>query len=204
MDLSDIGQQFGLTPVQTKAAFEALAPVVAAGLQRNGNAGGGLTDIIESMTKGQSAGTGALTKHGNDVLGEIFKTKDVSRGVADEVSASTGIGPAILKKMLPIIASIVMAQLAKQMSSGGSSGGGGLGDILGQVLGGGKQSQGNSGGGGLGDILGQILGGAAGGQSGGGDLGDILGQVLGGAGGGQATKAGGSLLDGVEKALRNR
>jgi hypothetical protein len=181
MDLSDIGQQFGLTPAQTKAAFEALAPVVAAGLQRNGNAGGGLTDIIDAMTRGQSGGTGELTKHGNDVLGEIFKSKDVSRGVADEVSATTGIGPAILKKLLPIIASIVMAQLAKQMTSGGSSGGGGLGDILGQ-----------------------ILGGAGGGQSGGGDLGDILGQVLGGAGGGEATRAGGSLLDSVEKALRNR
>jgi hypothetical protein len=204
MDLSDIGQQFGLTPAQTKAAFEALAPVVAAGLQRNGNAGGGLTDIIDAMTRGQSGGTGALTKHGNDVLGEIFKSKDVSRGVADEVSATTGIGPAILKKLLPIIASIVMAQLAKQMTSGGSSGGGGLGDILGQVLGGGQQPQGSSGGGGLGDILGQVLGGAGGGQSGGGDLGDILGQVLGGAGGGEATRAGGSLLDSVEKALRNR
>ena len=206
MDLSAIGQQFGLTPEQTKAAFDALAPVVAAGMQRNGDAGGGLSDIIESMTKSQSGGTGALTKHGNDVLGEIFKTKDVSRGVADEVSATTGIGPAILKKMLPVIASIVMAQIAKQMTSGGSSGGGGLGDILGQVLGGaggGQQTQSNSGGG-LGDILGQILGGAAGGKSsGGGDLGDILGQVLGGAGGSH-TSAGGSLLDSVEKALRNK
>ena len=205
MDLSAIGQQFGLTPEQTKAAFDALAPVVAAGMQRNGNAGGGLSDIIEAMTKSQSGGTSALTKHGNDVLGEIFKTKDVSRGVADEVSATTGIGPAILKKMLPVIASIVMAQIAKQMTSGGSSGDGGLGDILGQVLGGGagQPTQTNSGGG-FGDILGQILGGAAGGQSsGGGDLGDILGQVLGGAGGGQ-TSAGGSLLDSVEKALRNK
>ena len=183
MDLSEIGQQFGLSPAQTKAAFDALAPVVAAGLQRNGNAGGGLTDIIDAMTKGQSGSTGDLTKHGNDVLGEIFKTKDVSRGVADEVSNSTGIGSAVLKKLLPIIASMVMAQLAKQMTTGGSSAGSG---------------------GGLGDILGQILGGAAGGQSGGGGLGDILGQVLGGGQGNKATLAGNSLLEGVEQSLRKR
>jgi hypothetical protein len=210
MDLTEIGQQFGLTPEQTKAAFDALAPVVAAGVQRNGNAGGGLGDIIDSMARNQSGGSDALTKHGNDVLGEIFKTKDVSRGVADQVSASTGIGSAVLKKMLPIIASIVMAQIARQMAggAGASTGGGGLGDILGQILGGGagQQPQPNTGSGGLGDILGQILGGAAGGAapSQGGGLGDILGQILGGSGGTQATSAGGNLLDSVEKALRNR
>ncbi len=201
MDLTHIAKQFGLTEEQTRAAFEGLAPVVAAGMQRKGDAGGGgLADIIASMTRSPSASTDTLTKHGNDTLGEIFGSKDVSRGVADQVSASTGIGASVLKKMLPVIASIVMAQLAKQMTSGGnSSGGGGLGDILGQVLGGGSQgqSQANTGGGGLGDILGQVLGG---GQSGGGGLGDILGQVL---GGGQ-TRAGGSLLDSVERSLRNK
>jgi hypothetical protein len=185
MDITEIGKQFGLTPEQTKAAFDALAPVVAAGLQRNGNAGGGLGEILGQLTKSQSSGSDVLTKHGNDVLGEIFKSKDVSRGVADEVSATTGIGANILKKMLPIIASIVMAQIAKQMTSGGST----------------------SGGGGLGDILGQILGGAGGQQQGGG-LGDILGQILGGGGGASqlssSGNAGNVLLNSVEKSLRNK
>jgi hypothetical protein len=189
MDLTEIGRELGLTPEQTKAAFDALAPVVAAGLQRNGNAGGGLGEIIDAMTKSQPSGSGALTKHGNDVLGEIFKSKDVSRGVADKASATTGIGSAVLKKMLPIIASIVMAQLAKQVTSGGtaSGGGGGLGDILGQILGGAAGTAGKGGGGGLGDILGQILGGATGGN-----------QLSG------STNQGNALLDSVEKALRNR
>ena len=200
MDLSIIGRQFGLNEQQTKAAFDALAPVVAAGLQRNGNAGGGLGNILDSLSKSGTGSTDTLTKHGNDVLGEIFKSKDVSRGVANQVSAETGIGAAVLKKMLPVIASIVMAQLATQMTSGNSSQGGDLGDILGRILG--RAADGQSSGG-LGDILGQVLGGAGSGQSGG-RLGDILGQVLGGAGGNQATSAGGSLLDSVEKALRQR
>ena len=204
MDLAEIGRQFGLTPEQTQAAFDQLAPVVAAGMQRNGSAGG-LGGIIASMTKSQPSSTDALTKHGNDVLGEVFGSKEVSRGVADHVSQSTGIGSAVLKKMLPIIASMVMAQIARSMTSnaGASTGGGGLGDILGQVLGGGAGQQPQAQGGGLGDILGQILGGGAGGQSSGGGLDDILGQVLGGSGGGQ-TSAGGSLLDSVERSLRNR
>ncbi len=141
MDLSEIGRQFGLDEAQTRAAVEALTPVVAAGMRRNGGAGGGLNDIIKSITQGGAPEeTGAATSQGNDILGQIFGSKEVSRGVANELSATSGIGSSILKKMLPIIASIVMAQVAKQMGSRGGSAGGGLGDILGDILGGGGSS----------------------------------------------------------------
>jgi hypothetical protein len=52
MDLSEIGRQFGLNEEQTRAAVEALTPVVAAGMRRNGGTGGGLNDIIKSITQG--------------------------------------------------------------------------------------------------------------------------------------------------------
>ena len=118
MDLSEIGRQFGLDEAQTRAAVEALTPVVAAGMRRNGGPGGGLNDIIKSITQGGAPEeTDAATSQGNDILGEIFGSKEVSRGVANELSATSGIGASILKKMLPIIASIVMAQVAKQMGS---------------------------------------------------------------------------------------
>ncbi len=171
MDLSEIGRQFGLNEAQTRAAVEALTPVVAAGMRRSGGAGGGLNDIIRSITQGGAPEeTDAATSQGNDILGEIFGSKEVSRGVANELSASSGIGASILKKMLPIIASIVMAQVAKQMGSRGGSSGGGLGDILGDILGGGGGSapqprqtapQPKSTGG-IEDILKDILGGGGG------------------------------------------
>ena len=87
--------------------------------------------------------------------------------MANELSASSGIGASILKKMLPIIASIVMAQVAKQMGSRGGSSGGGLGDILGDILGGGSAPQPRQTApqpkstGGIEDILKDILGGGA-------------------------------------------
>ena len=170
MDLSEIGRQFGLNEEQTRAAVEALTPVVAAGMRRNGGAGGGLNVIIKSITQGGAPEeTGAATSQGNDILGQIFGSKDVSRGVANELSATSGIGSSILKKMLPIIASIVMAQVAKQMGSRGGSAGGGLGDILGDILGGGSSAprprqtapQPKSTGG-IEDILKDILGGGGG------------------------------------------
>jgi hypothetical protein len=191
MNYSDIGRQFGLNEQQTQAAFEALSPVIAAGMRRNASTGG-LSEIIEAMQRGGGGGASA-TDFGNVVLGEVFGSKDVSRGVAQQLSAQSGIGAAVLKQLLPIVASIVMGQVAKK-ALGGGGGGGGLADILGGILGGGARPaprQANPGGGGLGDILGEILGGGAGrqaqqaprGQTGP-SLEDILGDIMGGTGGG--------------------
>jgi hypothetical protein len=187
MDLSAIGQQFGLTEEQTRAAFDALTPVVASGMRRSAQSETGLQDILNAALNGNHSGD---TASGNDVLGQIFGSKDVSRG-AQQLSATSGIGAAVLKQLLPIVASIVMGQVAKKMGGGGtSSGGGGLGDILGDILGGGQQQQQQpapqSGGGGLGDILKDILGGGgaapqqapSSGQ--GGSLEDMLKDILGG------------------------
>jgi hypothetical protein len=208
MDLSAIGQQFGLTEEQTRAAFDALTPVVASGMRRSAQSETGLQDILNSALNGNHSGD---TASGNDVLGQIFGSKDVSRGVAQQLSATSGIGAAVLKQLLPIVASIVMGQVAKKMGGGGtSSGGGGLGDILGDILGGGQQpqqrQQPQSGGGGLGDILGDILGGGQqqSGGAGGGGLGDILKDVLGGGAQQQqapSSQGGGSLEDMLKEIL---
>lgn len=202
MDLSTIGRQFGLSDEQTRSALDALVPVVAAGVRRNAQTPDGLQDIFRSVLTG-GAGNGLdddneiaferAKPRGDDILGKAFGSKDVSREVAQQLSATSGIGAAVLKKLMPIVASIVMAQVAKRMGAGNSSGGGGLGDILGDILGGGqKQQQAPTGGsgGGLGDILKDILGGgqaapaprqpAPSGQGSGNPLEDILGDILGG------------------------
>lgn len=196
MDLSTIGRQYGLDPAQTEAAVAALAPVVAAGFKRSG--GDGLGSIFAALQQDEQRGQIASpTDAGNVVLSQIFGSKDVSRGVAQQLSASSGISSAVLKQLLPVVAAYVMSQMmGGRGAAGASSPGGGLGDILGQVLGGGaapRTAQAPAQGGGLGDILGNILGGAGASPSatGGGGLGDILGQVLGGASGGKAAPGGG-------------
>jgi hypothetical protein len=105
----------------------------------------------------------------------------------------SGLGESILKKMLPVIATMVMGALAKRMMGGGSragASGGGLGDILKNIFGGGAaedtapapRPQAPSGGGGLDDILKDILGGggaqmpSGGGQ---GNLDDLLKEIFG-------------------------
>ncbi len=195
MDLAAIGRQFGLDEQQTQAAFDALAPVVAAGLRRNTQSDDGLAGLLGALSGGGNARYAEdpslalqpdTVNDGNAILGHIFGSKDVSRGVAQQLSASSGIGESVLKKLLPIVAAMVMGQIARKTFGGGASGGGGgLADILGGMLGGGASRTTGSGGG-LGDILGEMLGGGQSsapqprGGSGGGGLGDILGDLLGG------------------------
>ncbi|MCX7348702.1 MAG: DUF937 domain-containing protein, partial [Alphaproteobacteria bacterium] len=167
MNLSAIGQQYGLDPAQTEAAVAALAPVIAAGMRRNASSDAGLGSIMEALQQGQQSGQmGSTSDAGNVVLSQIFGLKDVSRGVADQLSASSGISSSILKKLLPVIAAYIMSQMMSGQAGGAARGsGGGLGDILGSILGGGQggaaprnaPTQQAGPGGGLGDILGNVV-----------------------------------------------
>ena len=61
------------------------------------------------------------TEPGNEILGQIFGSKDVSRTVAGQAAQSTGIDAALLKKMLPLLAMAVTGYLASQKAGGGAS-----------------------------------------------------------------------------------
>jgi hypothetical protein len=212
MDISAIGRQFGLSEEQTRTAFDALAPVVAAGMRRNAQSPEGLQDVFKSVLTGNHAQSledenavqfDNAQSSGDEILGQLFGNKDVSRGVANQLSATSGIGAAVLKKLLPIVASIVMGQVAKKMGGGTGASGGGLGDILGDILGGGQRQQpapqSGGTGGGLGDILKDVLGGGktapdvqqqapAPRQTSGNPLEDMLNDILAGGKGGVVVK----------------
>ena len=89
----------------------------------------------------------------NDVLGQIFGSKDVSRAVAQNAASNTGLDPSLLKRMLPLLAMVVTGYLAKQHGSAAQAAptGGGLGRILGSLLGGGSSAQSSAAG--LGSLL---------------------------------------------------
>jgi hypothetical protein len=88
---------------------------------------------------------------GNDVLGQIFGSKDVSRAVARNAASKTGLSPDLLKKMLPMMAMLVAGYIAKQKSAGAAPAAqqaptpapaapteGGHGGVLGGLLGRGR------------------------------------------------------------------
>lgn len=177
MDLNDIlrsqggigaiASQLGISEAQAQQGAAALLPSILSGFGQRGGAGagglGGLGAVLESLggadlTRDVVSPEPTRVEKGNDILGEIFGSKQVSREVAGAASQSTGLDPALLKKMLPIVAMLVAGYLSSQSNRPGQ--GGGLGDILGQVLGGMGGGSGSGGlGGGLGGVLGSILGG---------------------------------------------
>ncbi|MGQ3100989.1 MAG: hypothetical protein CVT78_05555 [Alphaproteobacteria bacterium HGW-Alphaproteobacteria-17] len=172
--IESMAKDLGIPPAMAKQGAEALLPAILGGFKKQAQSGGieGLGGLL-----GQLGGGGLLdavlgsqptpVSQGNDVLGQIFGTKDVSRTVAGQAAAQTGLDAGLLKKMLPILAMMVAGYMAKQ---GGQSQGGGLGGMLG----------GAGGSGGLGGMLGNILGGAVGGgaaPSAAGGLGGLAGML---------------------------
>ena len=90
-----------------------------------GLGGGGLLDNVTSSQPTQ-------VDKGNQILGQIFGSKDGSRAVAAGAAAQSGVEPSLLKKMLPILAMVAAGYVMKQAGQGG----GGLGGALGSILGG--------------------------------------------------------------------
>lgn len=165
--LKSMAQELGVSEAQAASGADALIPAILGGLkkqtQTQAQAPGaeGLAGLL-----GQLGGSGLLddvlspqptnTDRGNEVLGQLFGSKDVSRAVAQNAASQSQLSPDLLKKMLPMLAMLVAGLMAKGDGAGvagaqASPMGGGLGQMLGGMLGGG-QATGNSAGG-LGAML---------------------------------------------------
>ena len=85
-----------------------------------GLGGGGLMDDVLAPQP-------TNVRPGNDILGQIFGSKDVSRTVAQNAATKTGLDATLLKKMLPIVAMLVAGYMAKQVAQRFARIGGGHG-----------------------------------------------------------------------------
>jgi len=159
--VGQLANQFGLNPADAVKALSNLIPAVAGGVKKAAQSSSGLesliskvesnADIRQSLDVPDTLGSAQSTQAGNEILGDIFGSKDVSRTVANQTAKSTGLDLAILKKMLPLVAGLVMSSLSKR----GQASGGGLGELLGGLAGSAQPQRG----GGLGGLLRGLLGG---------------------------------------------
>jgi hypothetical protein len=148
--LQSMARELGVSETQAASGAEALAPALLGGFKKQAQTqAGGLAGLGGLL--GQLGGGGLLdqvlspqptdVQPGNELLGQVFGSKDVSRAVAQDAASRTGLQPDLLKKMLPMLAMLIAGYMAKQTGSGGAaageSGGGGLGGMLGGLLGGG-------------------------------------------------------------------
>jgi hypothetical protein len=146
--LQSVAKELGVSEAQVTEGAAALMPALLGGFKKQaqsqptgldglagmlgGLGGGGLLDEVLSP---QPTNVG----RGNDVLGQIFGSPEVSRTVAQNASTTSGIDPALLRKMLPMLAMLVAGFMSKQSmgqpAAPADGGLGGLGGLLGGLLG---------------------------------------------------------------------
>lgn len=147
--LQSMARELGVPEQQVASGADALLPAILGGLQKQAQAQPGGVEGLGGLL-GQLGGGGLLdevlspqptpVEHGNDVLGQIFGSKDVSRAVAQNAATQTGLDAGLLKKMLPMLAMLVAGYAARQpgggMAAQAAPEGGGLGGLLGSLAGG--------------------------------------------------------------------
>jgi hypothetical protein len=190
--VSEIANKIGADEGEVNNAIRTLVPALVGGVAENVQANQIDSSDLETAVHQQGASDlldGGVSvdqvdeKQGDQYVAKIFGGND-SNAVASALAGQGAGGGDLIKKLLPILAPIVLAYIGKQLTKGSapaepaaqSSGGGGLGDVLGSILGGAGGGGGNNP---LGSILGSVLGGGGGGgQSN--PIGEILGGLLGG------------------------
>ncbi|NHN55971.1 DUF937 domain-containing protein [Calidifontibacter sp. DB0510] len=206
--MDQLAAQVGAPEDQTRQAAQQAAQALLGGLQANAQDPAGAQSLMGALNdhQGRTPDVSSVdTGDGAAIVNNIFG------GQQDEVANRLGGLPGgnndLVKKLLPILAPIILSYIANQVQ--GKVGGGAAPQPTPQqpgqpapapvptdpsqpapAPGQNPGDQGGAAGGGLGDILGQILGGAAGGGTTGGaggatgglggGLGGILGDILGG------------------------
>ena len=147
--LQSIARELGVSESQAANGADALLPAILGGFKKQAQAQPAGLDGLGGVL-GQLGGGNLLddvlsdeptnVNRGNDVLGQIFGSRDVSRAVAQNAASQSGLDSGLLKKMLPMVAMLVAGYMAKQRGAGDAApaapGAGGLGGLLGSVLGG--------------------------------------------------------------------
>ena len=187
--VQDIASKLGADQGEVNNAIKTLVPALVGSIQQNVQAEDIDSSELESAVAQKGASdllVGGVTvdqideDDGDKIVANIFGGNN-SDTVASALAGTGAGGGDLIKRLLPILAPIVLAYIGKQFAQRGAAPAGagtqaqaapsgGLGDLLGGLLGGA-----GAGGGGLGNILGSVLGGKQGGA-----IGDILGGMLGG------------------------
>jgi hypothetical protein len=124
----NLARQFGLTADQARTAALAVLPAFAMGLQRNVTQSSATPDLFRAMlgpfaTFWESAAqayTPQARQQGQQLLDRLFDNDEVSRRVAQQAAAFSGVGVDVMQQMLPLIAGILAGGLARMASQQGA------------------------------------------------------------------------------------
>jgi hypothetical protein len=171
--IDDIAKKLGVPEDVAEAAVKQVIPAIIGGMAANAKDAGGAKSLEKALTKhaskapsGKAKVSAIDTADGEKIVNNVFgaKKSQVVAAVAD-TSKSGDVTKELIAQLLPIVAPIVIAFVAKQFlgqkdapaaekpKAAPASSDGGIGDLLGGLLG---SSQGQ-------EIIGSVLGGLLGG-----------------------------------------
>jgi hypothetical protein len=179
--LDQIAQQVGADRADVEAAVRSALPALLGGLHANAQDPAGAASLLGALqTKDPALLDGGVDlqqvdqQDGQKIVRNVFG--DNTDHVVRTLGQTAPGGSSLVSKILPMIAPIVLAYLAKRLTGHGRTAAGSTPSAAPQGGQGGVLS------GGLGDLLGGLLGGATKGAGGAGgiDIGGLLGGLLGG------------------------
>lgn len=190
--VADIASKLGVDQGEVNQAIQTLVPTLLGSIHENVQADDIDSTELESVVVAEGESdllTGGVNVdqldegQGNQLVASLFGGNDTNQ-VASALSGAGAGGGDLIKRLLPMLAPIVLAYVGRQFAQRNTAGagadasagaqaapGGGIGDVLGSILGGGGAAGGGN------NALGSILGGVLGGNQGG-AIGNILGGLL--------------------------
>lgn len=138
--IGQLAKTVGLGSSDTSKLVASLAPALIGGLTKNAGNSSGLESLTRALQKGghdryidnpDLMSNDDTRRDGNKILGHIFGNKQRSREVAAAAENDTGIDAGLIKKALPLLATLAMGAMNKKSSGGSSSSG--LGSLLGMA-----------------------------------------------------------------------
>lgn len=167
-----LAQQLGEDPAAVQQAAGPAVTSLLGGLTQNAQSPEGELSLAEALQQHQQRDLvrdGGVDvdrvdpADGEKIVNHVFGNQ--STGVAQSLGQQAGVSSDLVRKLLPLLAPVVLGYLAKQLGGGNSA----AGNILGQVFGGAGQQAGAGVGAGntgmLGGVLSQVLGSVLGGQA---------------------------------------
>jgi len=130
--VSELAKQLGVGTSDARKAAEQLVPALGRAISNNASTDNGLDSLIKALDGGKhsdyldnpsSLGQATTVQDGNSILGHLFGSKDVSRNIANHGATQSGLSSVLLKKALPILATLVMSSLSKKLLGRGKQSG---------------------------------------------------------------------------------
>jgi hypothetical protein len=128
--LETMAKQAGVSTQQAQAAVEALMPAFALGLQRNASDPNGLAGLLGLLGSGRynaffqspnNAFPPDASAWGEHALKQFFGGADVTRTIASQGAAMSGLAPQVIQQLLPFIAGVVVGGMVHAAATQGAA-----------------------------------------------------------------------------------